>query len=266
MRKLRYSLVLIAATMVLSAAAFAEEWKKDYAVGASPSLQVETNDASIQVRPGAGNTISARVIANNYSIGSDGIRITELQVGDSVRVQVKVPHHRVAFSFSSHDGVQIEVSVPQSTKVQLTSSDGSLRVSGLRAPTNLVTSDGSIHADDMDGALVARTSDGSLTVSGRFDNLDLSTSDGHVRCDARAGSRVNGAWNLRSADGSIELSVPGDLAADLEAWTSDGRVTVNIPMMVEGSQARNRVRGKLNGGGGLLKLHTSDGSITVNKL
>jgi DUF4097 and DUF4098 domain-containing protein YvlB len=266
MRKLCYSVVPIAVILLLSAAALAEDWKKDYTVSGSPVLQVETNDASIHVNPGSGNTISARVIADNYSIGSGGVRVTEQQMSDSVRIQVKVPQHHVSFSFSKNDGVRIEVSVPQNTKLQLTSSDGSLHVSGVRAPVNLVTSDGSIHADDLDGALVARTSDGSITVSGRFDNLDLSTSDGHVRCDARAGSRVNGAWNLRTSDGSIELNVPADLAADLEAWTSDGRVAVNVPMMVEGSQARNRVRGKLNGGGGLLKLHTSDGSITVNKL
>ncbi|HEX8925103.1 MAG TPA: DUF4097 family beta strand repeat-containing protein, partial [Terriglobales bacterium] len=145
----------------------------------------------------------------------------------------------------------------------LTSSDGSLHISGLRAPANLVTSNGSIHSEDMDGAVTARTSDGSITVSGRFDNLELLTSNGSIHCEARNGSRVNGGWNLRTSDGSIDLRVPADLAADLEAWTSEGRVSVNVPMMVEGSQSRNRVRGKLNAGGGLLKLHTSNGSITV---
>lgn len=266
MRIVRCSVVLTLAMVVASVAAFAEEWKKDYTVGASPALSVETNDATISVRPGSGNTISARVIADNYSIGADGVRVTEQQTGDSVRLQVKLPRNHIVFGFSSHKGVQIEVSVPPATKVALTTSDGSLHVSGLRGPTNLVTSDGSIHAEDMDGTLIARTSDGSITASGRFDNLELLTSDGHVRCDARQGSRVNGGWNLRTSDGSIELRVPGDLAADLEAWTSDGHVTVNMPMTVEGAQSRNRVRGKLNGGGGLLKLHTSDGSITVNNL
>lgn len=265
MRILRFPVLLIVAIVVLSIAALAEEWKKDYTVSASPALTVETSDASIQVRVAPGNTISARVIANNYTIGPDGVRITEQQTGDSVRLQVKFPRRPVAFSFSNHRNVQIEVKVPPNTKLALTTSDGSLNVSGLRAPANLITSDGSIHAEDMDGALVARTSDGSITVSGRFDNLELSTSDGHVKCEARAGSRVNG-WNLHSSDGSIELLVPADLAADLEAWTSDGHVAINMPIMVEGAQSRNRVRGKLNGGGGLLKLHTSDGSITVNKL
>ena len=264
MRRLGYLALLLVAIFGMSVLAFAEEWKKDYKVGASPSLTVETNDASIHVSPGSGNIISARVITRNRSIGSDGVRITEYQSGDSVRLQIKLPH-RVVFSLSGGNEVQIEVSVPPNTKTSLTSSDGSLHIAGVRAPANLVTSDGSIHADDMDGTLVARTSDGSITVSGRFDNLDLSTSDGHVKCEARAGSRVNG-WNLRSSDGSIELRIPGDLAADLDAWTSDGHVAVNMPMMVEGSQARNRVRGKLNGGGGVLKIHTSDGSITVNKL
>ena len=41
--------------------------------------------------------------------------------------------------------------------------------------------------------------------------------------------------------------------------------TTNIPISVEGSFGRHDIHGKMNGGGKLLTVHTSDGSVTLDK-
>jgi len=127
------------------------------------------------------------------------------------------------------------------------------------------TSDGSLELEDIDGTLHARSGDGSLRVSGRFDVLDLRTSDGRIEAEARPGSQVREAWEIRSSDGSVSLKIPGDLAADVELHTSDGSITTGLPIAIEGSVRAHDLHGKLNGGGNRLTLHTSDGSARLDK-
>jgi hypothetical protein len=82
--------------------------------------------------------------------------------------------------------------------------------------------------------------------------------------EARPGSQLREAWDIRSSDGSVTLRLPGDLAADVALHT-DGSITTNIPIAVEGSFGRHDIHGKMNGGGNRLTVHTSDGSVTLDK-
>jgi hypothetical protein len=53
------------------------------------------------------------------------------------------------------------------------------------------------------------------------------------------------------------------LAADIELQTGDGSIHPDMPVTVNGMQNEHELRGKLNGGGPLLRVHTGDGSISV---
>ena len=58
-----------------------------------------------------------------------------------------------------------------------------------------------------------------------------------------------------------------EFSAELEATTGDGSIDIDFPITMEGSRHRDsRVSGKMNGGGGLLELHTGDGTITIGRL
>ena len=72
-------------------------------------------------------------------------------------------------------------------------------------------------------------------------------------------------WMLRTGDGSVSLELPENLAADLYCHTGDGHIDVDLPMTTEGRIKGNELRGKLNGGGKLITVHTGDGSINLRK-
>jgi hypothetical protein len=108
------------------------------------------------------------------------------------------------------------------------------------------------------------TRDGSVRVSGRFDVIELHTSDGRVEVEAPPGSQLREAWNI-SIPMAARCSDSPDLKADIALHTSDGSITTNIPIAVEGSFGRHDIHGKMNGGGNLLTVHTSDGSVTLDK-
>jgi hypothetical protein len=126
----------------------------------------------------------------------------------------------------------------------------------------LFTGDGHIEVEGFDGALQARTDDGHIEVRGRFQSLNLATGDGDIEAEVDSGSRMVGGWSLHTDDGSIELRLPRDFAADLDASTRDGSVNVDFPLTAARIEDMS-VNGKLNGGGLPLIAHTNDGSIEI---
>jgi len=44
--------------------------------------------------------------------------------------------------------------------------------------------------------------------------------------------RIEGlsAWNIHTGDGSVDLTVPSDLNANIDASTNDGRISLGIPL------------------------------------
>jgi hypothetical protein len=255
----RKSLLLV--VLLLCGLAYGDEWKREYKVGGKPELKLDTNDARIEVRRG-GPTIQARVLTEGYKIGPGDVHVYERQEGDSVSLDVRIPHGP-SISFRSR-WVHVEISVPQNTKLDLHSGDGSIVVSGIDAPVYLSSGDGRIEVTDYSGALKAKTGDGSMQISGKFDELNLSTGDGRIDCEIRPGSKMSDRWVIRTNDGSVSLRLPSNFGAELEARTGDGHVRLHLPVTVKSSSGDgNHVRGTLNGGGPLLDIQTGDGSIDI---
>jgi hypothetical protein len=117
----------------------------------------------------------------------------------------------------------------------------------------------------VDGTLRARAGDGRITATGRFDVLELGTGDGRIEARALTGSTMTSSWNVHTGDGSVTLELPGNFAADVDLHTGDGHITADIPVAVEGRLGEKDIRGKINGGGPLLRIHTGDGSIRLQK-
>jgi hypothetical protein len=76
---------------------------------------------------------------------------------------------------------------------------------------------------------------------------------------------MNAAWNIHTGDGSVDMTLPGDLQANIDASTGDGHISLGMPVTVEGNFSNSQIHGKMNGGGQPLVIHTSDGSIRLSK-
>jgi DUF4097 and DUF4098 domain-containing protein YvlB len=242
----------------------AEEWSKTYNISGRPDLRVDTSDANIGVDTWDQKTIEATVISTRYKIGEGGLQIEEHQNGDTVEITVRYPHHGVTFDIGNHR-VDINIHMPREGKVNLHTADGKIDVSDFKGEMSLRSGDGSQTIRAVDGKLRASTGDGHITADGRFDELDLKTGDGHVEVRAGAGSTLAGDWRLETGDGNVTLEIPGDLAADVSLHTGDGHIDLDMPVMTEGKLKQNEIRGKLNGGGKLMMIHTGDGSIRLRK-
>jgi DUF4097 and DUF4098 domain-containing protein YvlB len=263
--------VLVVGGFVCSWAALparADEWSKIYTLTGKPDLRVDTSDANIHVSTWDQNTIEAKVTTTRYKIGGDGIRIEEHQTGNVVEIDVRYPHsHGVTIDWGNHGShrVDIDIHMPREGRVDLHTGDGKIELGNFKGEMQLRSGDGSLEIDGVDGKLRATTGDGHIRANGRFDELDLKTGDGRVDARATAGSALAMGWRLESGDGTVTLEVPENLAADVDLHTGDGHIDLDMPVTAAGKIRQNEVRGKLNGGGNLLVIHTGDGSIRLRK-
>jgi len=274
MRKMRVERWLFMGMMIAgfvgswaSLPARADDWSKTYTLTGKPDLRVDTSDANIHVSTWDQNTIEAKVTTVHYKIGDDGIRIEEHQTGDVVEINVRYPHHGVTINWGDHGShrVDVDIHMPREGRVDLHTGDGKIEIGHFKGEMQLRSGDGSQEISEVDGKLRALTGDGHIRADGRFDELELKTGDGRVDARATTGSALTTGWRLESGDGTVTLEVPENLAADVDLHTGDGHIDLDMPITTAGKIREGEVRGKLNGGGNLLMIHTGDGSIRLRK-
>jgi Putative adhesin len=276
-------LALAAGALVVgwAATAQADEITKTYAISGRARVHIETDDASVRVSTGDIKQVEIRVDFTGYKLDHD-LQVNTSQSGDSVDVLAKT--HGTFFSWGGrHSSLRVEVHMPRDADLTARSGDGSIEVDSIAGILDLTAGDGSITVQDakgnlrfhsgdghieahgLDGQVDASSGDGHINVEGRFDSLRLRAGDGSVTARAATGSKVSGAWTINTGDGSVDLEIPGDLQANIEASTEDGHISLGLPITVEGTFSSSRIQGKLNGGGPPVTIRTGDGSIHLNK-
>jgi DUF4097 and DUF4098 domain-containing protein YvlB len=298
--KLAMGAAIALAIAAVAPGARAEDVTKAYTVSGRANVRVDTNDGSVRVTTGDTQEVQFRVEYQGYELNKT-LRVDSRQDGDRVELIARVTGHW-GFGWNGNGKhLRIEVVMPRTGdlqvstgdgaveassldgKIVISTGDGSVKASGLSGTVDLHTGDGSITVEDLKGDIKLRTGDGSVEahrldgrvsadsgdghvkLDGRFDSLNIRTGDGSVEAHANNGSRMNAAWNIHTGDGSVDMTLPGDLQANIDASTGDGHISLGMPVTVEGSFSNSQIHGKMNGGGQPLVIHTSDGSIRLNK-
>ena len=178
-------------------------------------------------------------------------------------------------------------------------SGGPLKFARLRGPLDGQTAGGAIHVNDCEGTLKIKTSGGGIEVSGGGGALDGRTAGGTVKVESFKGpvrvettgggihlndvagkvegstsggsisasfSSLSDSVKLETSGGSVTLHAPSDAAFDLDASTSGGSASSELPVTITGKKSRDHLRGPVNGGGKTVVLRSSGGGVQVKKL
>jgi DUF4097 and DUF4098 domain-containing protein YvlB len=276
-------ILLVGAGIVSPAAVQADEVAKTFAVTGHARVRVQTDDGAVRVSTGDIKQVEIRVEYTGYKLDRD-LRVSTTQDGDSVEVIAKTTGGSW-FNFGvRHSSLRVEVHMPKEADLEVNTGDGSVEadsingnldvrtgdghitVEGAKGNIRLHTGDGHIEGRELDGRADITTGDGHVNIEGRFDALNIKTGDGSVTARANRGSTVAAQWNIHTGDGNVDLELPGDMQANLDASTHDGRISLGIPVMVEGTFSSTKIFGKMNGGGQAIVVRTGDGSIHLNKV
>jgi hypothetical protein len=111
---------------------------------------------------------------------------------------------------------------------------------------------------------VVSTSGGGIEIEDVSGSLEARTSGGPIR--AAISRQPEGDCRLTTSGGGITVHLAPGLSFDLDAKTSGGSVRTDMEVSVRGEIKKNRIEGKLNGGGPELYLRTSGGGIQIKPL
>ena len=179
------------------------------------------------------------------------------------RITVRVERQRLAYVGVGRTGssrVDFEIQVPYETALRLATSSGDLTVSEITGTVELDTDFGDIRAEQVRGAVSARSGSGGVTL------VDL-THPGDLVVETEFGDlllREVAADSLTAQSGSGQIRVEGgEIGGALDLKTDFGDVTavgVNAASYRLTSGSGNLT---LDGCGGPLNLQTDDGDIEV---
>jgi hypothetical protein len=144
--------------------------------------------------------------------------------------------------------------------VRASTGSGGIRASGVAGAFTGSTGSGSIEVEQVaPGDVEVSTGSGGIEVRGVNGALRARTGSGSIRAEGRPA----GSWRLHSSSGGVTVRVPSDLGFELDARTSSGSVYTAHEITMRGSLNRRELRGKVRGGGPLIELSTSSGSIRI---
>ena len=204
----------------------------------------------------------------------DEIRLVNGIGGDALELDVEVPR-----KWNRRGHANLELHVPRGSNVDVSVSNGKITVTSLRGRVRARSSNGSVTIDDVAGdievattnakvccamtcgRLMARSSNGKIELDDHRGSVDASTSNGLIRVSMDEIGKAG--VQLATSNGRILLELPEDANADVDIRVDNG-VIRNDRTLCKATRASNgQVRGQLGAGGPLIKLRTSNGSISL---
>ncbi len=143
-------------------------------------------------------------------------------------------------------GLRYTIHVPRKIELSsIVSSNGRINVESIEGASHLRTSNGSVHASSLTGPLEVQTSNGTVEVRDITGDTTLRSSNGSIRADVRKGrfwrddferqhyGQADGGGFESGASGKLrngqrpELTM--DAAREVKASTSNSSITVRLP-------------------------------------
>ena len=174
----------------------------------------------------------------------DGVTICAKYPSSGDRENVCAPGDGGHMSVSDNDvEVNFEVRVP----------------AGVRLVARTVN--GEIEADGMGGPVEARTVNGGVSIS-TTGYADATTVNGSITA-SMGSAKWPDELSFTTVNGTIRLTLPPGVNADVDAQTVNGSIDTDFPVTVQGKFSKRRLRGTIGKGGPRLDLETVNGGIVL---
>ncbi len=148
--------------------------------------------------------------------------------------------------------------------LEIDTGSGSTTLSGLRMSRVVVDAgSGTVEARDVQAdRFSVDIGSGSVRADAlSTDDLLIDTGSGGVRVDLAKVPRRSG---IDTGSGSVTLGLPENAAADLDIETGSGGISSDFPVTADSFQ-RRELRGRIGGGGPLIKVSTGSGGVRLQK-
>jgi len=184
-----------------------------------------------------------------FAVVKDGNDITICALwGDESTCDIRGAHYHHHGWNGDHNDVRVKFTVrlPKGVNVDVNTVNGALDVSGATAEVQAETVNGGIVAASGGGPVTATTVNGSIRVS-------------------MAAAPGKDDLKFRTVNGSIVVTVPANISAELEMETVNGSLTSDFPLTISGKVNPKHLRATIGSGGRRVEMTTVNGSVELRK-
>ncbi len=242
LRAIAFSGLSLAAVWAIPGYAITKDFNQTYPLQPGGSFELQNVNGTVEVQGWDRNEIEVHAEKTAKQKESDLERV-------SIEVDARPQAVSVITRYPQNEGVEVAVEytvhVPHGARVEhLGTVNGTLRVAGVDTVEDLHTVNGNIEVYEAGGSVHAHTTNGNI-------HLELA----HVQEKAGA--------TAETTNGSLELALPPDVQADVEARCLNGKFFSELPITMESTQRPREMHGKLGRGGAPIHLRTVNGGIRV---
>ncbi len=255
MRILRiYALAVMAAALALAAEGDSFHWTGHLASG--QLLEIKGVNGGIRAEPSTGGDVVVDAEKSGHRSDPADVHIEVVDNGNGTTICAVYPSRDGRNECKPGSGGRMNTN-NNDVKVQFT----------VRLPPGVRftgrTVNGGVDAERLGADVEAHTVNGKIVLSTAGSAL-AETVNGSITA-VLGTSSWNGTRDFRTVNGSIDVQLPPDISADLEASTVNGRIESDLPITVHGRFLSRRLHGTIGNGGRELKVGTVNGSITLRR-
>jgi DUF4097 and DUF4098 domain-containing protein YvlB len=229
--------------------ALSEEFHQTYPITADGRIELDNINGSVHISGWDRNEV--KVDAVKYADTKERLEEAKIEIEsgqDYVSIRTRYPGHDNNWDWGSHNNpasVEYTLTVPRTARLdEIKLINGALDIGGVA---------GEVRASCINGRLEARD------LAGR---AKFSTING--RMDAHFSQLSGQDIELNSVNGSVELTIPSDSNAEVEASTVSGGISNDFGLHVNHHRfVGHDLRGEIGTGGAHIRLSDVNGRIEI---
>lgn len=202
------------------------------------------------------------------------IRVHTSDSSEGLEIDVEIPS-----KWNRHGTADLNLRVPRDIAVNVTSANGRICLRGIQAAVHAKASNGAVSIEEVVGSievytsnakccfaqtkgrLRARSSNGKIELVDHSGSVDASTSNGVIK--ASLDQIGEEGIVLATSNGRIVLELPEQVDADVDIRVENGVIRTSRDLDTQTREPNGRIRGTLGRGGPMIKLRTSNGTISL---
>jgi hypothetical protein len=260
---LSIGLILILITIGLSGCIgqATKDFNNEYESDENTVLQITNINGPITIEQGSGDTVvvDATMRSNVGESELDNIEIEVTESNNSIDIETN-------YLGSGSVQVSTDMNIDAPTYVTIdsvTTSNGEVRISGVKGNITAHSSNGAVVIQNVDGYVDASTSNGRVEIKDTTGIADAHSSNGDIYLEV---FDFKENITISTSNGVISVYINPALNADIEMTTSNGRLSINGLSLDLTTNEEKHKEGKLGNGGNKISITTSNGDINLYEL
>jgi DUF4097 and DUF4098 domain-containing protein YvlB len=216
--------------------AYTEEFHQTYTLTPDGRVELDNINGAVHISSWDHNEVKLDAVKSaDTKEKLDEAKIEVNATSDLISIRTKYAEHR--WGNNNPASVEYTLTVPRGVRLdEIKLINGGLDITGISGEVQASCINGRLEASDLSGR--AHLS----TINGRL-NAKFSQLNGHT-------------LELSSVNGSVELTIPSDSMAEIEASTVSGGIDNDFGLQVSHHFVGHNLRGELGNGG--TRIHVSD--------